>query len=112
MIADRHLSFERHQYMDVRKLWDNADENSEAKNVCDVYGAEHLARLIGAYQLTPFKESANLCSLVARALSPDEHGSAICVSPPGGDWQIHCLARQELRDVFRQRIRDAFTGVH
>ncbi|KAK4061110.1 uncharacterized protein Triagg1_10449 [Trichoderma aggressivum f. europaeum] len=38
--------FERHQYMDVRKLWDNADENSQYKNVCDVYGAEHLARLI------------------------------------------------------------------
>ncbi|KAK1250517.1 hypothetical protein MKX08_010520 [Trichoderma sp. CBMAI-0020] len=37
--------FERHQYMDVRKLWDNA-ENSQYKNVCDVYGAEHLARLI------------------------------------------------------------------
>ncbi|PNP42891.1 hypothetical protein TGAMA5MH_05637 [Trichoderma gamsii] len=38
--------FERHQYMDVRKLWDNAEENSQYKNVCDVYGAEHLARLI------------------------------------------------------------------
>lgn len=35
--------------MDVRKLWDNADENSQYKNVCDVYGAEHLARLIGTY---------------------------------------------------------------
>ncbi|KAF7534650.1 hypothetical protein G7Z17_g13335 [Cylindrodendrum hubeiense] len=38
--------FERHQYMDVRKSWDNADDNSEVKGVCDVYGAEHLARLI------------------------------------------------------------------
>ncbi|KAH6606719.1 hypothetical protein Trco_005872 [Trichoderma cornu-damae] len=38
--------FERHQYMDVRKLWDNAEENAQYKNVCDVYGAEHLARLI------------------------------------------------------------------
>lgn len=34
--------------MDVRKLWDNAEENSQYKNVCDVYGAEHLARLIGS----------------------------------------------------------------
>lgn len=33
--------------MDIRKLWDNADESSQYKNVCDVYGAEHLARLIG-----------------------------------------------------------------
>ncbi|KAK7422096.1 Esa1p-associated factor [Neonectria punicea] len=38
--------FERHQHMDVRKLWENAEENSEIKSVCDVYGAEHLARLI------------------------------------------------------------------
>ncbi|KAK1242141.1 hypothetical protein MKX07_000127 [Trichoderma sp. CBMAI-0711] len=38
--------FERHQYMDLRKLWDNADENAQYKSVCDVYGAEHLARLI------------------------------------------------------------------
>ncbi|EQL04170.1 keratinolytic protein [Ophiocordyceps sinensis CO18] len=39
--------FERHQYMDVRKMWDtNNEENSEYKSVCDVYGAEHLARLI------------------------------------------------------------------
>ncbi|KAM5362995.1 hypothetical protein ACJZ2D_012269 [Fusarium nematophilum] len=38
--------FERHQYMDVRKLWENAESGSETKTVCDVYGAEHLARLI------------------------------------------------------------------
>lgn len=36
--------------MDMRKLWDNANANSEYKNVCDVYGAEHLARLIGTYR--------------------------------------------------------------
>lgn len=35
--------------MDVRKLWDNVDEKSEYKSVCDVYGAEHLARLIGKF---------------------------------------------------------------
>lgn len=34
--------------MDIRKLWDNADDKSEYKSVCDVYGAEHFARLIGA----------------------------------------------------------------
>jgi hypothetical protein len=33
--------------MDVRKLWENAGDSSEFKTVCDVYGAEHLARLIG-----------------------------------------------------------------
>ncbi|KAI1067031.1 hypothetical protein LB506_004161 [Fusarium annulatum] len=38
--------FERHQYMDIRKLWENTEANPEITNVCDVYGAEHLARLI------------------------------------------------------------------
>ncbi|KAF5612109.1 mortality factor 4 1 [Fusarium sp. NRRL 25303] len=38
--------FERHQYMDIKKLWENTEANPEITNVCDVYGAEHLARLI------------------------------------------------------------------
>ncbi|KAF4340007.1 chromatin modification-related eaf3 [Fusarium beomiforme] len=38
--------FERHQYMDLKKLWENAEVNPEITSVCDVYGAEHLARLI------------------------------------------------------------------
>jgi len=36
--------------MEIRKLWDtNTEENAQYKNVCDVYGAEHLARLIGNF---------------------------------------------------------------
>jgi hypothetical protein len=35
--------------MDVKKLWENTEANPEITNVCDVYGAEHLARLIGTY---------------------------------------------------------------
>ncbi|KAG5821022.1 hypothetical protein H9Q74_003602 [Fusarium xylarioides] len=38
--------FERHQYMELKKLWENAEASPETTNVCDVYGAEHLARLI------------------------------------------------------------------
>ena len=38
--------------MDIRKLWDtNTEETSAYKGVCDVYGAEHLARLIGSFLL-------------------------------------------------------------
>lgn len=54
LIADTRASrFERHQYMDVRKLWDNTSSGEAAKykSVCDVYGAEHLARLIGEFSL-------------------------------------------------------------
>ncbi|KAF0643093.1 hypothetical protein FPSE5266_02932 [Fusarium pseudograminearum] len=38
--------FERHQYMEMKKLWENTESDLEYTNVCDVYGAEHLARLI------------------------------------------------------------------
>jgi mortality factor 4-like protein 1 len=38
--------FERHQYMEVRRLWEGPDKSPNVKNVCDAYGAEHLARLI------------------------------------------------------------------
>ncbi|KAF5660368.1 mortality factor 4 1 [Fusarium heterosporum] len=38
--------FERPQYMGVKKLWENTETNLEITTVCDVYGAEHLARLI------------------------------------------------------------------
>jgi mortality factor 4-like protein 1 len=33
--------------MEMKKLWENTESNPEYTNVCDVYGAEHLARLIG-----------------------------------------------------------------
>jgi hypothetical protein len=51
--------------MEVRKLWENAEENAQIRNVCDVYGAEHLARLIGT-PFSPFKMVAapnSLCQL-------------------------------------------------
>ena len=38
--------------MDIRKLWEKQEQDAEYHNVCDVYGAEHLARLIG--RSTPF----------------------------------------------------------
>lgn len=54
--------------MDIRKLWDNPQENAEYKNVCDVYGAEHLARLIGTFDYIldthahkPLSPSLSLC---------------------------------------------------
>jgi len=37
--------FERHQYLEVRKLWEKSDDE-QYKSPADVYGAEHLARLI------------------------------------------------------------------
>lgn len=39
--------------MDIRKLWENTEANPEITNVCDVYGAEHLARLIGSHFPSP-----------------------------------------------------------
>lgn len=38
--------FERHQYISMRKLWETEPEESTYEGASDVYGAEHLARLI------------------------------------------------------------------
>lgn len=38
--------------MDLRKLWDNV-ESTKYKSVCDVYGAEHLSRLLGTLRHKP-----------------------------------------------------------
>ena len=39
--------FERQQYHEVRKLWEEGKGEWEGKNAGDVYGAEHLCRLFG-----------------------------------------------------------------
>lgn len=106
--------------MDVRKLWDNAEENSQYKNVCDVYGAEHLARLIGSsftasrLQISKAFVFANILprSLITRTPRTDEHGSAISVAPQRRDWKVHFLARAQLRNVLCQRVRDSIPRVH
>lgn len=56
LLTFHRFRFERHQYMDIRKLWDSADQSSKYKGVCDVFGAEHLARLIGmsSFSFFPF----------------------------------------------------------
>ncbi|KAK2939372.1 hypothetical protein FoTM2_002590 [Fusarium oxysporum f. sp. vasinfectum] len=38
--------FERHQYMDLKKLWENTEANPEITNVCDVYGADLSPELL------------------------------------------------------------------
>ena len=47
--------FERQQYAEVRKLWEEGKGEWEGKNAGDVYGAEHLCRLFGMY--IPFRPS-------------------------------------------------------
>ena len=47
--------FERQQYHEVRKLWEEGKGEWEGKNAGDVYGAEHLCRLFGIYIPSPQK---------------------------------------------------------
>lgn len=80
--------------MENRKLWDTADQSSEYKSVCDVYGAEHLARLIGMSASAFLDLDATPChamprhavltndtSVSARAVGPNKHGPAISLTP-------------------------------
>ena len=46
--------FEREQYFEISKLWDEGREGWEGKGASDAYGAEHLTRLFGKFFLGPF----------------------------------------------------------
>ena len=40
--------FERQQFIELRKLLESGDPKWEGKSIGDIYGVEHLSRLIGA----------------------------------------------------------------
>ena len=42
--------FEREQFFEISKLWDEGREGWEGKGASDVYGAEHLTRLFGMFE--------------------------------------------------------------
>ena len=63
--------FERQQYHEVRKLWEEGKGEWEGKNAGDVYGAEHLCRLFGMYilpitQILLTQQSVSLPELIAQ----------------------------------------------
>ncbi len=41
--------FERPQYAEVHKKWNSTDPEFQGKTASDIYGAEHLCRLIGMF---------------------------------------------------------------
>jgi mortality factor 4-like protein 1 len=56
--------------MELKKLWENTESDPEYTNVCDVYGAEHLARLIGMNTPDFFQRLLALTDLATQYLSP------------------------------------------
>ena len=53
--------FEREQYHILRKRWENGVEGYVDKGPCDIYGAEHLARLFGEI-ISPLPSSLKIPS--------------------------------------------------
>jgi mortality factor 4-like protein 1 len=48
--TDNHyFRFERLQYQELLTLWSASSGDLAGKNACDVYGAEHLCRLLGQF---------------------------------------------------------------
>ena len=46
--------FEREQFFEISKLWDEGREGWEGKGASDAYGAEHLTRLFGTFRVLRF----------------------------------------------------------
>lgn len=57
--------FERQQYAEVRKLWEEGRGEWEGRNAGDVYGAEHLCRLFGTLPSSLFQHRTNPRSQVS-----------------------------------------------
>lgn len=109
--------FEREQFFEVRKLYEHGVGEWEGKGAGDVYGAEHLCRLFGKFDLSfPSLGSSGIlyffpnltpfCSLHARAHRANQHGPAIGQSPARGIGQTDPVAGQELGPLLHQRVRD------
>ena len=64
--------FERQQYHEVRKLWEEGKGEWEGKNAGDVYGAEHLCRLFGMYIPPTPSTSPKSCILTHTPVSLPE----------------------------------------
>lgn len=72
--------FERPQYHEIRKLWDQAGEDGPNKTACDTYGAEHLARLLGMFHKP--KSSGRSLSLGEYMMKANTRTKTIVVSLP------------------------------
>ena len=67
--------FERQQYHEVRKLWEEGKGEWEGKNAGDVYGAEHLCRLFGTSILPAKSKSKEYLTNTAPTQSPSPNSS-------------------------------------
>ena len=78
--------FERQQYAEVRKLWEEGKGEWEGKNAGDVYGAEHLCRLFGmGHAIPPITQiilTQQTISLPPRTHRPNKHGPPIRQQTP------------------------------
>jgi mortality factor 4-like protein 1 len=100
--------FEREQYKALRKKWEAGSGEYSEKGPLDIYGAEHLTRLFG--MLFDHVSGCHLLihssSNYAGAHCADKYGSPVHQQTPGRVVQIHPLAKQELRQVFRHEVHD------
>lgn len=107
--------FEREQFFEIRKLWDNGVGEWEGKGAGDVYGAEHLCRLFGEFEslfssplyiLPSPPRNLNFSSLHARTHRANQHGSPIGQPAARGTDQADPVAGPELGPLLHQRVRD------
>ena len=128
--------FEREQYFEVRKLWEEGGTAEwDGKNAGDCYGAEHLCRLFGTYIHThsppplpyiipisclstihlrkPLYTTNPLPrSLPPRTHRPNKHGPTIRQPLARRTRQADTVARQALDPLLHRRVRDCEPGLH
>lgn len=128
--------FEREQFFEISKLWDEGREGWEGKGPSDAYGAEHLTRLFGMFLFPspfPFPPSppnfihpsppslhihspthltSSNNSHPPRTHRPDKHGRPIRQPSPRGTHQNDPVAGQTFAELLRCRLREPESGVY
>jgi hypothetical protein len=82
IVAANAYSFERQQYIEVREGITKGTGDFAGKGPGDIYGAEHLCRLLGTPLFLSIQCCADHRSLPARVDRPDQHGPSICQPSP------------------------------
>jgi len=103
--------FERHQYIEVREGMGKATGDFAGKGAGDIYGAEHLCRLLGKLLFLTIRCNTDPQSLPSGVDCSDQHGSPVGQPSSRGTLKVDQLARTKCYYILRQRVRDSQSRV-
>ena len=108
--------FEREQYFQVRQGMQKGEPAFKDKSIAEIYGVEHLCRLLGESQLLSAVDATPLIyvpySIAPRAHRADQYGCAEHPQATLGDRAHGRLAQQTFGSLVHRRLRARHHRIH